>query len=66
MKYLNEDLDYSEVIGALCEPGTEWKLTDRQVAVNFPSTKLSRYGKAWHGFICAKLMLCRHMNDVTN
>lgn len=66
MTYLNKDLDYSKVIPALSEPGTKWKLIKRHEVVNFPSTKISRYGKAWHTFICVKLMLYRHMSDVTS
>lgn len=66
IQYLDHELDYSEVIQALCVPGTQWKLTDQQEAVLFPTSALSNYGKAWHAFICAKLMPCRHTSDVIN
>lgn len=33
--------------------------------INFPHSALSRYGKAWYAFICARLMPTRHQNDAT-
>lgn len=54
------------VLQSLCKPGTQWTMkVGTTEKVHFSYSTLSRYGKAWYAFICAKLMPTRHKNDVT-
>ena len=61
--YLSKELDWEEVITALCKPGTQWKLSGKE-ALSFPSSAMTRELKVWHYFIRAKLMQVTHFSDV--
>lgn len=64
-EYMRDDIDLEEVIKTLCWLGAEWKSKERE-AISFSVKELSRYGKVWHYFICAKLMPTMHIRDVIN
>ena len=58
--------DLEDIIRRLCRPGTTWKKNDYTgEKTSFPSSALSRYGKAWFSFICANMIPTRHLSDVT-
>jgi len=58
--------ELDDLIDCLCKPGTKWVTqADTGEKLSFPQSALSRYGKAWHTFICARLMPTRHQHDVT-
>lgn len=44
-KYIQENLDWDEVIRCLCRPGAEWTLKGTE-ALHFSHSELSRFGKA--------------------
>lgn len=44
-EYIQEDLDWDEMIRYLCRPGAEWTLKWTK-ALHFSHSELSRYGKA--------------------
>lgn len=53
-KYRDEDFDRNQVLKCLCRPGVIWTLKGNNV-LHFSPSELSRYGKAWYSFICAKI-----------
>ena len=63
--YFSEDLDWEEVMTALCKPRTQWKLSGDE-ALSFPNSAMTRELKVWHYFIGAKLMPIMHVSDVIN
>lgn len=55
----------NSIIISLCKPGTQWTMkVGTNKNVTFPHLTLSRHGKAWYAFLCAKFMPTRHQNDV--
>ena len=58
------DPDYEEVIQTMTKPGTTW-IKGRKGGTVFHSKDLSRYGKIWYAFLCAKLLPSTHTSDVT-
>ena len=48
--YFSEDLDWDEVMTALCKLGTQWKLSGDK-ALSFPSSAMIRELKVSHYFI---------------
>lgn len=63
--FFNNNPNWGVVIRQLCRPGAAWKSKDQQGAMTFPHKELSRYGKVWYTFLCAKLMPSTHLADVT-
>lgn len=47
----------------LYKPGAQWTIRADE-AVSFPRGDLSRFGKAWFYFLCAKLMPFSHVSEV--
>lgn len=62
--FVSQGPDYELIIRELCQPGTTWTLHESG-SMTFPHSRLSLYGKAWYAYICAKLMPCTHVSDVT-
>lgn len=58
--------DIEDIIKRLCKPGSAWKKNDYiGEKTSFPTSALSRFGKAWFSFICASTIPTRHLSDVT-
>lgn len=64
VEYVRTGPNYKLIIQQLCQPGTELRVKEK-AAMHFLLSKMSRYGKAWFAFICAKLMSSTNINDVT-
>ncbi|GMN64007.1 hypothetical protein TIFTF001_033098 [Ficus carica] len=63
-EYLNDHLDYGEVLKFIVGSGIEWRLNEG-VAVSFMGSALDKHTKAWLYFIGAKLMPVTYFSDVT-
>lgn len=65
-QYEDDLPDLDELIVCPCKSGTQWTTkAGTDLKISFPHAALSKYGKAWYAFICARLMPTRHQNDVT-
>ncbi|GMN28238.1 hypothetical protein TIFTF001_041138 [Ficus carica] len=51
-----ENVNTDEVKSAICAFNTAWKTGRNGIPVKLSSRGLDKYGKAWHQFVCAKLM----------
>ncbi|GMN72950.1 hypothetical protein TIFTF001_055299, partial [Ficus carica] len=63
-KYL-ENVDTDEVKSAICAFDIAWKTGRNGIPVKLSSRGLYKYGKAWHQFVCARLMPVWHVSHIT-
>ena len=64
-QYMNTDLSWDTILGALSRPEIEWMRNKAQAIQNFSSTTMDSDAKAWNYFIGARLMPLSHFSDVT-
>lgn len=60
----DNDPDFEAILKDMTKPGTTW-IKGRKGGTVFHSKDLSRYGKIWYAFLCAKLFPSTHTSDVT-
>ncbi|EOY32108.1 Uncharacterized protein TCM_039606 [Theobroma cacao] len=63
-KYLDANVDLDEVIGLLCNEGTEWKI-NKDMLVYFKANAMKNNYKVWYHFLAARLLSMKHLSDVT-
>ncbi|GMN47063.1 hypothetical protein TIFTF001_016241 [Ficus carica] len=63
-RYL-DNVDPDEVKSSICAFNTAWKIERNGILVKFSTRGLDKYGKAWHQFVCAKLMPVWHVSRIT-
>ncbi|EOY08796.1 Uncharacterized protein TCM_023965 [Theobroma cacao] len=58
------ELDFAEVINYLCKGNGEWKMS-KGLLVSFKGNQLYEAYKCWLYFIAARVLLVKHVSDIT-